>query len=340
MGATTQVTDFSDLYTDLLNRIRADTSQTATSNQAKRYINIGLHDMAIGFGEKYPWLERTADLVTQAEYTTGTVTISQGSTALTGSSTLWNTANVFGNNNARVGGRIVIDGGKEVYEVTTVGSDTSITLTSAFITADASAASYVYFEDEYALASDFLRPLDLQSFDIAGDIELIGRNKFRLRYPRNKVTGKPRVATIMDRPFSGNTTSVRRVRFHQPPNAAFMIPYAYVTSNLAVSSTGTEKVQLVADSDEPTAPLIYRHVIVFHGLYHWYRDKRDDTRSQEAKAEYTDLILRITGDAEIGHNRPQIRPRVSPYRNRAERPFRGRGRSRFVVGDAWDELRE
>ena len=342
MSTTTQPTDFSDLYTGLLNRVRADTSQSATVIQAKRYINIGLHDMHIGFGEKFPWSERNTDLITQAEYTTGTVTITQGSTTLTGSSTLWNTANNFSVTNARAGGKFVINGGVEVYEVAAAGvsSDTSITLTSAFVQADVSGASYVYFEDEYALESDFLRPLDLQNFDTNGDIPLIGRNEFRFRYPRNKTTGKPRVATIVDRPFVGDTVPVRKVRFHQPPSAAVMIPYAYITSNLAVSSAGVSQTQLSADADEPIVPLIYRHVIILHALYHWYRDKRDDGRSQEAKAEYTDLMLRISGDAEIGRSRPQIKPRVSPYRRQAAKPYRGRGGRRYVVGDAFDELRE
>ena len=65
MSSTSQVTDFSDLYTDLLNRVRADTTVTATVTQAKRYINIGLADMHVGFDYKFYWAERRAVLVTQ-----------------------------------------------------------------------------------------------------------------------------------------------------------------------------------------------------------------------------------------------------------------------------------
>src|SRR3990167_10782650 len=116
MSATTQPTDFSDLFTDLQNRVRVNTGVTATENQAKRYINTALQDMHIGFGEKFPWAERDDVLRTQAQYTTGTVTITKGSTALTGASTLWNTANSFSVNNVRVGGKITINGSTEVYE--------------------------------------------------------------------------------------------------------------------------------------------------------------------------------------------------------------------------------
>lgn len=338
MSATSQLTDFSDLYTDLLNRVRADTSATATSNQAKRYINLALHDMHIGSGERFPWAERSAILITQDDYSTGTLVATKGSTTITGTSTLWNTANAFGVNNTRAGGKIVIDGGTEVYAFDSVASDTSATLTSAFTQTTTTASTYVYFEDEYALASDFLRPLDMQFFDQNAEVELIPRREFKLRYPRNKTVGKPRVSTILDKPFSGNTTPVRKVRFWKPPDDFYSLPYSYVTSNLAVSSAGAAQTQLSADADEPIVPLQYRHVIVFHALYHWYRDKRDDSRSQEAKAEYTDLMIRITGDQEIGRNRPQIRPRLESYVRSAKQPYSRRG-SRHTTGSAFDELR-
>ena len=216
MSTTDAPATFTELYTDLQNRVRVQTGVTATSDQAKRYINVALQDMHLGFGEKFPWAHRVDQLVTQPEYSTGTVTITQGSTALSGASTLWNTNNNFSVTNMRARGRIVINGGVEIYEISSVTNDTAAVLTAAFVKADVSAASYLYFEDEYDLASDFLRPLDLQNFDTNGDIDLIGRTEFRLRYPRSKTTGKPLVATIIDRVPSGNTTPRRRVRLWKP----------------------------------------------------------------------------------------------------------------------------
>ena len=340
MAITEQVTTFADLVEDLQNRVRVQTGVTAVSNVAKRFINMALQDVHTGFGEKFTWAERNAILVTQPEYTTGTVTITQGSTSLSGSSTLWKTNNSFGANNMRTTGKIVINGGTEVYSISAVASDTAATLSSRFTQSDVSAASYVYFEDEYDLDADFLRPFDFSFFDQNTDIKLIGRREFRLRYPRNRITGKPLVASIVDRPFVGNTTPVRRVMFWKPPNEAFMVPYNFITNKLAVDSTGTALTNLSSDSDEPIIPLQYRHIIVFHALANWYRDKKDDQRSQEAKAEYTDLLLRITGDHEIGSSRPAIQPRLGPYQRAAKRPFSGARASRFVVGSAFDEIRQ
>ena len=338
MSTTSQLTTFSDLFTDLQNRVRLQTGITASQNQAKRYVNIGLHDMHISFAYLLPWAERSDDLVTQAEYTTGTITATLGSTAITGASTAWNTNNDFSVANMRAGGKIVIDGGKEVYEISSVTNDTAAVLTSAFIKPTVTAGTYVYFEDEYALHADFLRPMDIQSFDTNGDIELIGRNEFRLRYPRNKTTGKPQIATIVDKPFSGDTTPVRKVRFWKPPNAVFMIPYTFITSKLAISSTGVAQDNMSADTDEPIVPLRYRHAIVYHALYHWFAWKQKDLQAANmAKAEYTDIMLRITGDQEIGRSRPQFRPRMMT--SSARSPFRAGRAGRYTTGSRFDEIR-
>lgn len=338
MSTTSQYTDFADLYVGLQNQVRVQTGITATENQAKRWINIGLQDMHIGFGEKFAWAERHAILVTQDNYTTGTLTATNGSIGLTGSSTLWNTANAFGATNVRVGGKFVVAGGTEVYEVASVASDTSVTLTSRYTQETAAGASYEYFEDTYALDADFLRPLDQTFFDDRADIPLIGRREFRLRFPRNKVVGKPRIATMVDIAQVSSTARQKRIVFWKPPDDFYSIKYYFVTNKLAVSSTGTAQTSLDADTDEPIVPLQYRHLIVLYGLYHWYRDKKNDTRSAEAKAEYLELLSRIAGDNEIGDRRPQMQPRMSVYRASAKRPWKGTGR-RFTTGTRFDEIR-
>jgi hypothetical protein len=106
-----------------------------------------------------------------------------------------------------------------------------------------------------------------------------------------------------------------------------------------VSALGVGAANLSADTDEPIVPLRYRHAILFHALYHWYRDKKDDTRSQEAKAEYTDIMARIIMDHDIGAPRPQLRPRVSGYVRAAKSPYRGRGR-RYDVGGRFDRMED
>lgn len=339
MGTATQVTTFSDLYIDLQNRVREQTGVVATENQAKRYINIALHDMHIGRAENCPWAERSSVLVTQPRYTTGTVTIDKGSTDVVGVGMAWNANNDFGVANIREGGKMTVAGSLDVYEIASRSGHTTLTanFTSAFVGSDVTDASYVYFEDEYALASNFLRPIDQQQFSDSIPIDLISRTDFRRKYPTNGVPAHPKVATIIDKSFSANTTPVRKIRFHPPPDDASNIPYSFTTSNLAVTLGGTEQTQLINDTDEPIVPLRYRHVIVFHALYHWYRDKKNDQRSQEAKAEYEQIFTRIADDTEIGGRHASIRPRHDAYVRRAKRPW-ARGRARYDLNGKFDRL--
>ena len=323
MSTTTQLTTFEDLFVDLQNRVRATTGVTATENQAKRYINIALHDMHLGFEYRMPWAERRTILRTQDDYSTGTVSTTRGSTSLTGTSTAWNTNNDFSVKNMRANGKIVVNGSRTVYTISSIASDTAATLATAFTEASVTDGTYTYFEDEYDLASDFLRPVDMRRFSEPAAIDLIPRTEFRRRYPSNSIPGKPTVACINDFAPSGNTTPIRRVQLASPPNDFLLIPYSYITGNLAVSSAGAAAANLSASSDEPIVPLRYRHAIVLHALYHWYRDKKDDSRSQEVKAEYTDLMTRIAHDSEVGSPRPQFRPRLGSYRRSASSPYSG-----------------
>lgn len=340
MSSTSQVTTFSDLYTDLQQRVRVTTSITATENQAKRYINMALQDIHIGTNYTFPWTERRAFLTTHAPYTDGTLSVSVGGTALTGSSTLWNTANSYNQNNMRVGSRITIAGGTDVYRVSAVGGDTSATLETRYVASSAaSGAAYISYEDEYALATDFLRPIDFQMFSTDYNIPLVDRHEFRRHISRGNISGRPRVACIVDLAFSSNTTPVRKVFFHPYPDNTYVIPYSYITSYLAVTSTGTEQAGLSGDTDEPTMPLRYRHVIVLHALMNWYRDKRDDARSQEVKAEYEQLMSRIIADHDMGtHNRAYIQPRAGMYRSHAARPYSKRGGIRYSINNSFDSF--
>lgn len=331
MATTTQPTTFLDLYTELLNSVREATTVTATSDIAKRYINRALHDMHID--SDFPWAVRRDTLLLHPTYTTGTVTITQGATAVTGASTLWTTANAFAQNNARVGGKFTING-SDVYNVTSVDSATSITLGERFVAADVSASGYTYYEDEYALASDFWQPVDKRQFTDALAIELIGPREFYRRYPRNSTTGTPKIATIIELGPSGSVTPRPRVIFHPVPSSAMLIPYRYITTNLAVSNTGVAATSLSADMDEPIVPLRYRHLIILHALYFWYRDRKDDARSQEARAEYQDLLRRIRQDTQPSDDRPRIIPRTARYRMIPRRT----GRVRYDVKGEFDRL--
>lgn len=342
MSSTSQYQDFSDLYIGLMNVMRLDTGQTATASQAKRYINIALQDMHLGTDQRFPtpWAERRGVLRTHPRYNTGTIAATIGSTTLTGTGTLWNTANSFNENNMRANiGKVTIGGSSEVYEITAVASDTSATLSSPAIETIASGSSYDYFEDEMALDVDFGNILSTTSFDEGLEIRLMDRTVFRVLYPRNRIPGKPKAATLIALGPTSDTTVRNRVRFAPPPDSTYLIPYIYLTAHLAVSASGTTATALSADTDEPIVTLKYRHAIMFHAAYHWYLAKKNDPRAGSMKGEYTDIMLRLQGDVGVADRRVSLRPRVGSYRSAASRPYSYRRRGvTYDINGEWDRL--
>jgi hypothetical protein len=191
--------------------------------------------MHLGFDYRFPWAERSGrpDHAGAVHHRDGDDRRRARQT-LTGSSTAWNTNNAFTVKNMRANGKVRIAGSLTPYTMQSVSSDTAaVTLSSKFTEADASAQTYIYYEDEYDLASDFLRPVDMQQLLGRGADRPDQEDEFRRRYPTNSRPGTPSVACIIDSAPSGNTTPVRRVRFQPPPSTAMTIPYTYITSNLA-----------------------------------------------------------------------------------------------------------
>jgi hypothetical protein len=307
MSETSAPGTLEELRRDFIHRAREESGVTATNNIADRFLNIALQDMHNSPGANRPWAMRDGVVITRAPYTTGTVDITTAvsRTAVTGNSTLWTTTDTFGIANARAGGKIKL-GNSEVYEVAAVGGAGAITLLTQYTGNDLDDDAYTYFEDEYPLASDFKRFIDLTYFSQERNIRLVGAQQFRMLLPRNDIARKPLIAVHTQKPFSGSAVPVDRVKLGPPPATAESIPYAYITTNLAVSTTGTAQVHMSADDDEPIVPLQYRQGIVLHALYHYYRDRKDDQRSQEVKAEYTDFMVRMLGDTEIGQDRPRF----------------------------------
>lgn len=75
-----------------------------------------------------------------SQYTTGTVTVTNGSPTVTGSGTTWS-------GNVSAGACFTINNSNAIYFVGSVDSNTQITLTSNYAGANASAQSYTVFQD-------------------------------------------------------------------------------------------------------------------------------------------------------------------------------------------------
>jgi len=94
-------------------------------------------------------IRKIASITTTADYSTGTIALVNGSTSVTGTSTVWTSAN---SNNML----IKASGYNEIYRATYVSS-TSLTLDREWVEATDTSETYTLFQDRYAIASDFDR---------------------------------------------------------------------------------------------------------------------------------------------------------------------------------------
>ena len=341
MSVTTQPTTFADLYTLVLNQVRSQTSQANTLSQAKRAVNMALQDMHLGQDYQFYWAEREAKLVLQPDYSTGTLAITAGSTSVVGTDSLWNTAGSYGTNNIEVGWKIKVAGSQVVYRVSAIGSDTTLTLDTAYVGDTVTAATYNCWKDEYALATDYLRPVNMTFFDDDREIRLVDRRQMKRALPRNSTTGRPKWATQIELGPSGSTALRPRLVIAPPPDQVYSIPYGYITNLLAVASDGTGQVSLSADTDEPIVPLRYRAAIYHYAMAMVYEHK-DDQRQSIAMQQYQQIMQRTLSDVTIGDRRMRIEPSISTYTNSAENPYQGSrsGRRFDTASGAFDRLED
>jgi hypothetical protein len=99
------------------------------------------------FEHQFSWLKEYGYLNLVPIYETGTVAVTQDSTTVTGTTTVWTSTHV--------GWIFKIDDADEYYEVSAVGGNTDITLKSAYIGATAATQGYKLYKVYYDLASDF-----------------------------------------------------------------------------------------------------------------------------------------------------------------------------------------
>ena len=343
MAAADAPATLSELRTDMLEKLKDVTGNSAINTIIDRFLNQANQDM---HEERWPWSERSATLRTVTPYSTGTVDVavtnSTTRVTVTGTSTVWSTTNSFGDANVTARDKIILGDSAQVHIVSTVAA-TSITLDSSTpFTGDSALddASYTAYRDEYTPASDFSHPnpIDTRFFDRNRSIALVGRYEFYRMYPRNNVRGRPRHATTIELGPSASVALRPRIVLGPAPDDTYVIPYLYTTTNLAVSTTGTLAANMSATTDEPICPLKWRQGIVFKALHLWYSSRQVNAElASQWKGAYDELILRARAATGKADPRPRFVPQVSSYRAHYGRT---RGRlSRYDGGTAYDEMR-
>lgn len=203
--------EMTNRWLDLLGIARVSTLVSATNEAAvaKWMVNEAVQDVATVF--PWSWLEKEWQVTTIASYSTGTVTVTNNSTAVTGSGTTWISNHV--------GGHIRVADGDHYYRISAVGSATTITLDTAYVGTTASGATYEIYKDEYDLGTDVWSVVSARYMDTP--IQVVNEDAYHFDWLHPDPNAKANPTTMVM--FGTTSPSTWRVKFYPIPTSAAQI---------------------------------------------------------------------------------------------------------------------
>jgi hypothetical protein len=164
---------------------------------------------------QWSFLKDRAVLTTVNPYSTGTVTVSNGSVAVTGSGTTWTSA--------MLGRQFRASSLGEFYEIASVESATSLSLRYAYGGNTASGAAYSIFQHIYSLVSTATK---IQSIVYRFPLKEANKESMDQIDAERKSTGTPQWFIYLGKDSSG----YQQVEIHPVPAAAYTLRYEFYKS--------------------------------------------------------------------------------------------------------------
>ena len=201
-------------------------SVTADATRIKFRLNMAKD--AIVAASRWWFTASRAMFQTAADYTTGTVALTNASGTVTGTSTVWTAA--------MVNRWIQFSGETDWYEVTARASNTSITITPSYSGSTTSTnVTYIIRAVSYSLAADVDVVYDVRQFANPEKlVQLSPREYDRLR-PNPVVTGKATHYIVWPRTTGAG---VWRVELYPTADAIFNVEYRYFRTIPDLSADG------------------------------------------------------------------------------------------------------
>ncbi len=200
----------------------------------------------------WKWLEKSYRFALTAPYSTGTVTVVEGSNAVTGASTVWTTA--------MTGRKFRTQNSGVEYTFTHV-SATSATLDRVYSGDSGSALTYTIYEDTYDLPADYHSYIQLQNMDTLGILSEINRNDVAEGLTLYAGTTEPRTAQRFAVFGRDATTDVTQIIVGFQPVSAHTLELLYWYRPTALTTM----------QSEPDLPGWLHETVYNHVLYKYAR---------------------------------------------------------------------
>lgn len=287
-----QFTTTNDLITDVLFRAYEQTDGSSQfADAALRYLNRAYRTLWTGGGEFLPsmptnwwWMRAQGQIILEVPYTTGTITLTQGSAVASLSDAP---------SDSLEGWHLWVEGGNAVYQVTEhAASDVGLVLDSEYVGESVTGADFTLAKLDYTLPTNCIKIIDPMTVhsDPGAEVYEVDLAEMWRQYPPIQVTS----ASTPVRYAPLNET---QIRFNSYVDVANRLDYFYLA----------QPDDLTTDpSSAPLMPVNYRHVLADMGCFFVLTDKEDQRApgiGQQAKAGIASMMAenrKRWGDAGSG----------------------------------------
>lgn len=298
---------FKNIFEDSISRTGLKTSDTTLVTKVKGWVNNRYEELA----NHYPWrwlYEIDYPQQTTAIYTTGTISVTKGSTTVVGTGTTFTAA--------MTGRKIKVGSFEEEYIVTYV-SALQLTLNAAYNGTTNTEATYTLFENEFTMPSNCEEIISIRQYRQARQLEKITIRQLRMHNPSS---------------LSFNQDPDYWCPLELSSDAEYQIQLAPVPyRQILLSIDYKKKITLLsADGDEPLVPSQQRYVLKLGTMADIYYNKLDNIKAGDrTMAMYYAAFKSMLGKAASGDDKIKMVPAIRRRRGLTRQQLT----RRYYIGD-------
>lgn len=318
--AAYKLTDFSDIYTAVLEELKVQSTDTTTLNRIKRMINMMYLDEVIP-AARWWWLYGHTTVTHNEYYGAGTVSVTPLSTTVTLSTA---PSSSYGDSGSFLNYFFSIDGKNEIYRITAhTALSTTVTIDRPFNTELNTAANYKIWSDSVALPTDLRETVDVWHDHNRDKMMSRGLQEFRQVVAQDpKAESRPQhyaTADFFD-PSTGDSEA-ESDRYRQLK----VYPSISQYKTLIKVDYMKEAAALDVAGDEPLMPIEDR-IVLFYGALSlaWGSIGRNPEEAMRNRQLFDAKLARMMGKIQDSMDKPRLEPesryilakragRISPF---------------------------
>ena len=321
--AIQELRTFREIQDAVISRAKLDGNKTEVRNEVKEKINTYYQYLA--FKKAYRWSGETRPLLLREKYDTGTLTATNDSDTITGSSTSWTEFD-------HLWSHIKIGSESNPYRIIRVASTTSAVLDHPYVGTTGAGKSYTIYRDEIGLYPDLQNIRKIYVPGIQNKIDPIGPEEMdNFRYKSPFRTGVPKYYTINGysiftektwASFNIDTDFWEDSYFDKPRNKKLILWPGIVSADTIAQVRYTKIPEpMSADDDEPLIPYENRRILVIGPLEEHFITARDQIVKAMWEKESKQLLKEMESDVETTDDELVLQVDRRSNRRRGSGPY-------------------